>query len=100
MHKYGDSKSEVEAVLARPGEDRPGTDGSRVAVGQTSAGGRAVAEDEAALEQEDPTLMEVPSTLVPAVRGLIAKRRNGATSLLDTAGKLMPSARHAEVEPM
>lgn len=38
IHKHGVSESEVEDILARPGEDRPGTDGSRVAVGQTSAG--------------------------------------------------------------
>ena len=35
----------------------------------------AVAEDEAAAEQKDHTLMEVPSELVPAVRDLIAKRK-------------------------
>ncbi len=29
---------EVQEVLARPGEDRPGRDGSRVAIGQTHAG--------------------------------------------------------------
>jgi hypothetical protein len=29
---------EVEEVLARPGEDRPGADGARVALGQTFAG--------------------------------------------------------------
>jgi type II secretory pathway component PulC len=36
---------------------------------------QAVAEDEAASEQRDQTLMEVPNELVPAVRELIAKRR-------------------------
>jgi hypothetical protein len=36
---------------------------------------QAVAEDEAATEQKDQTLMEVPSDLVPAVRELIAKRK-------------------------
>jgi len=35
----------------------------------------AVAEDEAALEDNTQTLMEVPNDLVPAVRELIAKRR-------------------------
>jgi hypothetical protein len=35
----------------------------------------AVAEDEAAYEQKDQTLMEVPNELVPVVRELIAKRR-------------------------
>ena len=33
----------------------------------------AVAEDEAALEEPDQTVMEVPTTLVPAIRELIAK---------------------------
>ena len=36
---------------------------------------QAVAEDEAASEQQDQTLMEVPYDLVPVVRELIAKRR-------------------------
>ena len=36
---------------------------------------QAVAEDEAASEQPDQTLMEVPNELVPTVRELIAKRR-------------------------
>ena len=31
-------ESEVEEVLARAGEDRPGKDGARVAIGQTRAG--------------------------------------------------------------
>ena len=31
-------EDEVEDVLDTPGEDRPGRDGSRVAIGQTSAG--------------------------------------------------------------
>ena len=33
----------------------------------------AVAEDEAAVEEPDQTVMEVPTTLVPAIRELIAK---------------------------
>lgn len=33
----------------------------------------AVAEDEAAVEEPDRTVMEVPITLVPAIRELIAK---------------------------
>ena len=32
------SEEEVEHVLRRPGEDRPGSEGSRVAIGQTVAG--------------------------------------------------------------
>ena len=39
-HIYGHnvSESEVESVLRRPGEDRPGRDGSRAAIGRTSSG--------------------------------------------------------------
>jgi hypothetical protein len=39
-HIYGHDveEHEVEDVLARPMEDRPGRDGSRVALGQTEAG--------------------------------------------------------------
>jgi hypothetical protein len=39
-HVYGHdvSESEVEEVLERPWEDRPGREGSRVAVGKTRAG--------------------------------------------------------------
>ena len=32
------SETEIEDVLLRPGEDRPGRDGSRVALGQTRQG--------------------------------------------------------------
>jgi hypothetical protein len=35
----------------------------------------AVAEDEAALGELDQTVMEVPTTLVPAIRELIAKHK-------------------------
>jgi hypothetical protein len=43
---------------------------------ETQSEEQAVAEDEAASEHRDQTLMEVPNELVPAVRKLIAKRRN------------------------
>lgn len=36
--RHGVDEAEVEDVLARPLEDRPGTDGSRVALSQTRAG--------------------------------------------------------------
>ncbi len=36
--RHGVSKVEVEDVLRRPSEDRPGGEGSRVALGQTQAG--------------------------------------------------------------
>ncbi len=35
----------------------------------------AVADDEAAFEASDQTVMEIPSNLVPAVRELIAKNK-------------------------
>jgi hypothetical protein len=38
----------------------------------------AVAEDEAALEEEGQTVMEIPNDLVPAVRELIAKHRKAS----------------------
>jgi hypothetical protein len=40
LHIYGHqvSEAEVEEVLLRPLEDRPGKDGSRVAIGQTHDG--------------------------------------------------------------
>jgi len=39
-HIYGHdvSEQEVEEVLCHPGEDRPGRDNSRVAIGRTSGG--------------------------------------------------------------
>jgi hypothetical protein len=42
---------------------------------ETRSDEQAVAEDEAAFEEKDQTLMVVPSDLVPAVRELIAKRQ-------------------------
>ena len=38
IHNHGVEETEVEEVLAHPGEDRPGAEGARVALGQTSAG--------------------------------------------------------------
>ena len=38
----------------------------------------AVAEDEAAFEQRDQTVMEVPNDLVPTVRELIAMHRKAS----------------------
>ena len=38
VRNHGVSEEEVEEVLASPGEDRPGLEGSRVAIGQTEAG--------------------------------------------------------------
>jgi len=38
IHQHEVSEDEVEDVLARPLEDRPGRDGARVALGKTRAG--------------------------------------------------------------
>ena len=38
IHNHQVAESEVEDVLTRPGEDRPGRENSRVAIGQTEAG--------------------------------------------------------------
>ena len=38
IYRHDVSESEVEDVLLHPGEDRPGQDGSRVAMGRTSTG--------------------------------------------------------------
>jgi hypothetical protein len=38
IHSHTVDEAEVEEVLRAPGEDRPGREGSRVAIGQTRAG--------------------------------------------------------------
>ncbi|MEK6301922.1 MAG: DUF4258 domain-containing protein [Acidobacteriota bacterium] len=38
IYSHGVNEEEVEDILTSPGEDRPGREGSRVAIGQTSAG--------------------------------------------------------------
>jgi DMSO/TMAO reductase YedYZ molybdopterin-dependent catalytic subunit len=38
IYRHGVDENEVEEVLRRPGEDRPGQEGSRVAMGQTRGG--------------------------------------------------------------
>ena len=38
IFEHGVTEEEVRQVLSRPGEDRAGTEGSRVAIGQTAAG--------------------------------------------------------------
>jgi hypothetical protein len=38
IHGHGITEEEVEDVLSRSGEDRPGRHGSRVAIGQTCTG--------------------------------------------------------------
>ena len=57
----------------------PGWDEERVrkvlAHYEEQTGEEATAEDEAAFEDPDQTVMEVPNTLVPAVRELIAKHQ-------------------------
>lgn len=58
----------------------PGWDAERVkkvlAHYESQSEDEAVAEDEAAFEAPDQTVMEVPTDLVPAVRELIAKRKS------------------------
>ena len=60
----------------------PGWDESRVlrvlAHYEQQTEAEAVAEDEAAFENQTQTAMEVPVELVPVVRGLIAKHRSKA----------------------
>jgi uncharacterized DUF497 family protein len=38
INKHNVSEEEVEAILGKPGEDRPGREGSRMAIGQTENG--------------------------------------------------------------
>jgi hypothetical protein len=38
IYNHGITEEEVETVLRRPGEDRRGREGARVAIGQTRAG--------------------------------------------------------------
>lgn len=38
IHRHQVDEEEVEEVLSEPGEDRPGREGSRIAIGQTRAG--------------------------------------------------------------
>ena len=38
IYRHDVSEDEVEDVLFHPGEDRPGKEGSRIAIGQTRAG--------------------------------------------------------------
>lgn len=38
IYEHEVDEAEVEDILRRPGEDRPGREGSRVALGQTEAG--------------------------------------------------------------
>lgn len=38
IYNHNVTEEEVEDILSQPGEDRPGREGSRVAIGQTQAG--------------------------------------------------------------
>jgi hypothetical protein len=38
IYRHGVREDEAEDVLSNPGEDRPGKEGSRIAIGQTAAG--------------------------------------------------------------
>lgn len=41
IHRHSVGEEEVEDVLANAGEDRPGAEGSRIAIGKTRAGRQA-----------------------------------------------------------
>lgn len=45
---------------------------------ETQSEEEAAAEDEAAFEERDQTVMEVPNDLVPTIRELIAKHRKAS----------------------
>jgi hypothetical protein len=38
LHQHGVTEEEVEEVMAKPGDDFPAREGSRIALGQTEAG--------------------------------------------------------------
>ncbi len=38
IHNHNVTEHEVKEVLLHPGEDRPGSEGSRVAIGRTDSG--------------------------------------------------------------
>jgi len=38
IYKHDVSEDEVDEIMRNPGEDRPGKEGSRIALGRTSAG--------------------------------------------------------------
>ena len=38
IYRHDVSEAEVEEIMEKPGEDRPGRDGSRIAIGRTSGG--------------------------------------------------------------
>jgi len=38
IYNHGIREDEIEEILIKPGEDRPGHEGSRVAIGKTAAG--------------------------------------------------------------
>jgi hypothetical protein len=38
IHRHGVREDEADDVLSNPGEDRPGKEGSRIAIGQTLGG--------------------------------------------------------------
>jgi hypothetical protein len=52
IHAHGVREDEVEQVLERPGEDRAGRDGSRVAIGQTRAPRQTTSRVPAAAQEE------------------------------------------------
>ena len=72
-------RSRDKSATMRQSEFPPGWDEEKVhrvlAHYEEQTEEEAVAEDEAAFEDQTQTLMEIPNELVPVVRELIAKRR-------------------------
>ena len=75
--RFCEGRTKAARKKVKPHEFPPGWDEKRVRAilayyeGQSEA--QAVAEDEAAYEQEGQSMVEVPSELVPKVRSLIAQ---------------------------
>lgn len=75
IHRHGVTESEVEDVLRRPIEDRPGQEGSRAALGQMGAAAASQGETMSFNATRPRATMEVPIEIVPLVRELIRKRK-------------------------
>ena len=100
IYNHSVTEEEVEEVLARPGEDRQGYEGARLAIGQTGAEmmhrhfppgwdeervrrvlahyetqteEEAVAEDERAFEETGRAVIEIPIELMPVIREVLAQ---------------------------
>jgi len=76
------STTQTKEAFMRQNKFPPGWNAARVdrvlAHYETQTEEEAVAEDEAAREASDGTLMEVPKALVPTIREIIAKYKKSA----------------------